>query len=73
MPEERRTNALRRTNVTAQYSAVRVGADLTVLPAYVADRDLILARVLPSEAEFIRTFWMSRPAEARHLAHMLTA
>ena len=52
---------------------MRVCADLTVLPAYEAGHDLILARVLPSEAEFIRTFWMSRPAEAKHLACMRTA
>ena len=35
-----------------------------------ADRDPILARVLPGEAEFTRTFWMSMPAEAKHLARM---
>ena len=52
---------------------MRVGGDLTVLPAYEAGHDLVLARVLPSEAEFIRTFWMSRPAEAKHLACMRTA
>ena len=29
-----------------------------------------LRRVLPDEANFIRTFWMSVPAETRHLARM---
>ena len=52
---------------------MRVGGDLTVLPAYVADRDLVLAHVLPSEVKFIRTFWIRRPAEAKHLARMRTA
>ena len=33
-----------------------------------ADRDPVLARMLSGEAEFARTFWMSVPAEAKHLA-----
>ncbi|MBS0466425.1 MAG: LysR family transcriptional regulator [Proteobacteria bacterium] len=62
--------ALRSTSITAQYEAVRAGAGLAVLPAFLADRDPILARVLPQEACFTRTFWMSMPAEAKHLARM---
>ncbi|PWW43622.1 LysR family transcriptional regulator [Melaminivora alkalimesophila] len=60
--------ALRSTSITAQYEAVRAGAGLAVLPAFLADRDPVLARVLPREARFVRTFWMSMPAEAKHLA-----
>lgn len=62
--------AFRSTSVTAQYEAVRAGAGLAVLPAFLADRDPVLARVLPQEARFTRTFWMSMPAEAKHLARM---
>ena len=62
--------ALRSTSITAQYEAVRAGAGLAVLPAFLADRDPVLARVLPHEAEFTRTFWMSMPAESKHLARM---
>ena len=47
---------------------MRAGAGLAVLPAFLADRDPVLARVLPQEARFTRTFWMSMPAEAKHLA-----
>ncbi|WP_313296158.1 LysR family transcriptional regulator [Diaphorobacter sp.] len=57
--------AFRSTSISAQYEAVRVGAGLAVLPAFLADRDPILSRVLPQEAEFTRTFWMSMPQEAR--------
>ncbi|QIL43848.1 LysR family transcriptional regulator [Acidovorax sp. HDW3] len=60
--------ALRSTSVTAQYEAVRAGAGLAVLPAFLADRDPTLARVLPAEARFTRTFWMSMAAEAKHQA-----
>ena len=49
---------------------MRAGAGLAVLPAFLADRDPVLARVLPQEARFTRTFWMSMPAEAKHLARM---
>ena len=62
--------AFRSTSITAQYEAVRAGAGLAVLPAFMADRDPILARVLPQEARFTRTFWMSMPAEAKNLARM---
>lgn len=62
--------ALRSTSITAQYEAVRAGAGLAVLPAFLVNRDPLLARVLPQEARFTRTFWMSMPAEAKHLARM---
>ena len=62
--------AFRSTSITAQYEAVRAGAGLAVLPAFLADRDPVLARVLPHEARFTRTFWMSMPAEAKHQARM---
>ena len=37
-----------------------------MLPAFLADQDPTLARVLPAEGRFIRTFWMSMPGEIRH-------
>lgn len=58
--------ALRSTSIMAQVQAVRAGAGLAVLPAFLADHDPTLARVLPEEGRFIRTFWMSMPAEQRH-------
>lgn len=60
----------RSTSIAAQYEAVRAGAGLAVLPAFMADRDPTLVRVLPQQACFTRTFWMSMPAEAKHLARM---
>ena len=62
--------AFRSTSITAQYEAVRTGAGLAVLPAFLADRDPILSRVLPQEAAFTRTFWMSMPHEAKHQARI---
>lgn len=58
--------AFRSTSITAQYEAVKVGSGLAVLPAFIADRDPVLDRVLPQEARFMRTFWMSMAAEAQH-------
>ena len=49
---------------------MRAGAGLAVLPAFLADRDPVLTRVLPQEARFTRTFWMSMPAETKHQARM---
>jgi DNA-binding transcriptional LysR family regulator len=62
--------ALRSTSILAQHQATAAGAGIAVLPAFIAERDKSLQRVLPQEANFTRTFWMSVPAETRHLARM---
>jgi len=62
--------ALRSTSVLAQYQAARTGAGIAVLPAFVAAGDPQLVRLLPAQADFTRTFWMSMPAEAKQLARM---
>lgn len=62
--------ALRSTSVLAQHCATAAGAGIAVLPAFIAQQDPRLARVLPEEANFTRTFWMSVPSETRNLARM---
>ena len=57
--------SFRSTSILAQYTAVRAGAGLGVLPAFLADKDPLLQRVLPEQARFTRTFWMSMPPELR--------
>ena len=52
-----RQYVFRSTSIAAQYAAVRAGAGLAVLPAFLADKDPLLQRVLP--------FWMSMPQELR--------
>lgn len=61
---------LRSTSVLAQYEAVRVGAGLAVLPAFVAAQDADLVCVLPRYARFTRTFWMSMPEDNKQVARM---
>jgi len=65
--------ALRSTSVLAQHQAARAGAGIAVLPAFLAGRDAALQRLLPQDACFTRTFWMSMPAEARQLSRMQAA
>ncbi|RYH52642.1 MAG: LysR family transcriptional regulator, partial [Alcaligenaceae bacterium] len=65
--------AFRSTSITAQYEAVRAGAGLAVLPAFLADKDPVLSRVLGDEAAFTRTFWMSMAAEAKNHSRVLFA
>ena len=62
--------SLRSTSVLAQYEAVRAGAGLGVLPAFVAAQDPSLRPVLPAAARFVRTFWMSMPEENKHVSRM---
>ena len=62
--------ALRSTSILAQHSAAAAGAGIAVLPAFIAERDKSLRSVLPAQARFTRTFWMSMPEETKHLARM---
>ena len=57
--------SFRSTSILAQDTAVRMGAGLGVLPGFLADKDPLLQRVLPEQAQFTRTFWMSMPPELR--------
>ena len=61
---------LRSTSVLAQLEAVRAGAGLAVLPAFVVAGDSVLSPVLAEQARFKRTFWISMPEENRHVARM---
>ena len=62
--------ALRSTSIQAQVQAVRAGHGLGILPAFLADGLPELQVLLPDEAFFQRTFWMSIPSEIRHLDRM---
>ena len=62
--------ALRSTSILAQHAAAAAGAGIAVLPAFIAERDTSLKAVLPKHAHFTRTFWMSMPAESKHLSRM---
>lgn len=61
---------LRSTSVVAQQHAAAAGAGVAVLPAFLADRDPRLVRLLPGQVAFERTFWMSMPQEIKHLPRM---
>ncbi|WP_218509332.1 LysR family transcriptional regulator [Variovorax sp. dw_308] len=64
--------ALRSTSILAQHRATAAGAGIAVLPAFIADEDKSLRRVLPElpQANLTRTFWMSMPVENKQLARM---
>lgn len=62
--------ALRSTSILAQHQAVAAGAGIAVLPAFIAEGDARLQQVLPEQASFERTFWISMPSENRPLARM---
>lgn len=64
-PPERFT--LRSTSITAQLNATAAGGGLSVLPAFLADGEPRLERVLEQEVRFRRTFWMSMPEEVKQV------
>lgn len=59
--------ALRSTSVLAQHQAVLSGAGIGVLPDFLAHGDPRMQAVLPEQASFVRTFWMSMSPESRGL------
>ena len=56
------TVAFRSTSVMAQQNAARAGLGIAVLPIYMANDDLALVRVLPSET-ILRSYWISTRRE----------
>ncbi|RCI53472.1 LysR family transcriptional regulator [Pseudomonas aeruginosa] len=63
---------LRSTSILAQQQAVAAGAGIAILPAFAADTDSRLQRILADEIEFRRTFWMLMPIELKDIARMKT-
>ena len=61
---------LRSSNLIAQWQATVSGAGLCILPAFLADPDKRLIRILPSEIHLVRSFWMSLHADMRTLARI---
>ena len=63
---------LRSTSVLAQQQSVAAGAGLAILPAFSANQEPRLRRVLAEEVSFTRTFWMLMPIELKDIARMRT-
>lgn len=61
---------LRSTSIVAQYSAVREGQGLAVLPCFLAAQCPDLVPVLPADIDILRTFWIAAPSERRELARV---
>lgn len=61
---------LRSTSIVAQYSAVREGQGLAVLPCFLAAQCNDLVPVLPAEIDLIRNFWIAAPGDRRELARV---
>lgn len=60
---------LHRTSVIAQFSAVRQGHRLAILPCFIGNTCPELVPVLPGTAEVVRTFWLIAPSERRAGTH----
>ncbi len=61
---------LRSTSILAQQHAAAAGAGIAILPAFAAEGDPRLKRILADQIEFTRTFWMLMPIELKDIARM---
>lgn len=60
---------VRSSSINAQHRLVSAGAGIGVLPCFIGDADLMLARVLP-ELEIRRTFWLVTHKDTHQLARV---
>lgn len=61
------------SSLHAQIETVSAGYGLAVLPAFIADRNPALVRVLPDRASILRTYWIVAHAEVAEVARVRLA
>lgn len=61
---------LRSTSINVQHRMIAAGAGIGVLPAFIADRDPALVRLLADVATIRRSFWLVTHSDVRRLARI---
>jgi DNA-binding transcriptional LysR family regulator len=64
--------SFRSTSVVSQYSAIKSGLGIGILPCFLADQDQSLVKLCASEIEVIRSFWLVTHPESKRLSHVAT-
>lgn len=60
------------TSIISQYSAIKSGLGIGVLPCFVGDLDNELIKLHPQEIDIIRSFWLVTHPESKRLSHVAT-
>ena len=60
------------TSIISQYSAIKSGLGIGVLPCFVGDLDNELIKLHPQEIDIVRSFWLVTPPESKRLSHVAT-
>jgi len=66
------TPSFRSTSILGQFSAIKSGLGIGILPCFLADQDPSLKRILPEEINLLRTFWLVTHPEIKRLARVNT-
>jgi DNA-binding transcriptional LysR family regulator len=60
------------TSIISQYSAIKSGLGIGVLPCFVGDLDNELIKLHPQEIDIVRSFWLVTHPESKRLSHVAT-
>ena len=61
------------TSIISQYSAIKSGLGIGILPCFLADKDKSLIKLHPTKINIVRSFWLVTHPESKRLSHVSTA
>lgn len=64
--------SFRSTSVISQYSAIKSGLGIGILPCFLAEQDTSLVKICPAEIVIERSFWLVTHPEIKRLARVGT-
>lgn len=66
------TPNFRSTSITSQFTAIKSGLGIGVLPSFLADADNDLVAICQSDIQISRSFWLVTHPESKRLSHVNT-
>lgn len=60
------------TSIISQYSAIKSGLGIGILPCFLGDQDSSLIKIYSEEINIVRSFWLITHPESKRLSHVST-
>jgi len=60
------------TSIISQYSAIKSGLGIGILPCFLGDQDKSLIKLYSEEINIVRSFWLITHPESKRLSHVAT-
>ena len=62
--------SFRSTSIISQYSAIKSGLGIGILPCFLAEQDNSLIKLFSQEISIVRSFWLVTHPESKRLSHV---